>query len=166
MAVAVADLADKVRFAVNIPGSTFVTTRGNDAHWESIVAQSFWYARLKRFFTDYRLSADETEIVTVEPAEGDMPGELQQIIVMMATLRVIESKMLELETKFRAKSGDDEFEVQRSAQVLAALLKAKRDELAEIREDLVTKPGIGTQVGIIDLALVKASCMDTTWIAA
>lgn len=166
MAVAIFTLADKLKHAVNVPGSEFIDTSGNDEAWESIVAQAFWYARLKRFFTDYRLSADESMIVTVEPAVDDMPGELQQLVVMMATLVVIESKMLELETKFRAKSGDDEFEIQRSAQVLAELLKAKRKELAELREDMVTTPGIATQVGIIDLALHKASCMDTTWIAA
>lgn len=165
MAVLIEKLVDRFRNSVNAPGQSFVG--GTDDQVVAALANAFWTARTRGLFAGYRVNAAGLKIEPVSGAE-DLDDVDQQLVVMFAALLAIEAKLLELTTSTRYKSGEQEYETQRSAQVLLQLLKAKRAELDEIRADIVAGGTAGsTRVHVIDSFTVRADQLADSyaWVA-
>lgn len=164
MAVALDELVEPLKVSLNAPGSSLFSAGSEE--WVARLGTAFWDARLRAFFTDWRLDGND-DIVHVSDGE-DMPRETQQLVVIMASLSAIESKLLEMDTTFRAVSGDQEFEVRKSAEVLRELLKQKRADLENLRVMLVDKPASATAVYAIDAVLSRVGTMSDahTWLGA
>lgn len=164
MAVALDELVGPLKVSLNAPGSSLFSAE--DEEWVERLGTAFWDARLRAFFTAWRLDGND-DIVHVSDGE-DMPRETQQLVVIMASLSAIESKLLEMDTTFRAVSGDQEFEVRKSAEVLRELLKQKRADLENLRVMLVDKPASATAVYAIDAVLSRVGTMSDshTWLGA
>lgn len=140
--IALSTLVERAQNSINAPGAEFITA--TDDQWVKYLATSFWETRIFGFFPGFRVN-DSYELVnvddssTVEIAEHELT-----IITMMARLRTIEAKLLEMPTSVSGKGGPVEGEVQRSAQVLMALLKAAREDMQTIKDELSTQGGART----------------------
>jgi len=167
MAVPTEPLVRRLVASVVPPGATtamFPSVDDDEDGWRLVLANAFWSARLQSYFTEYRLSAEYDEILTVV-GDDDMPDELQQLIVKVAAVEVVLAKMLEVQTKFRAKSGDNEFETEQSATVLKAILDALRADLAALKDQLVNDTRFTTSIGLVDMAVAR-SVPGSTWVGA
>lgn len=168
MAVDTEPLIARLVAAVNPPapaGSTSLFADVSDADaWRLVLANAFWGAHLKGYFTDYRLNTDGDSILTVVGSD-DMPDGLQQLIVLFAAREVVRGRLLSLPTVFKVRSGEEEFETQQSATVLKALLDSLDKELEAIREDLLSDARAATSVGLIDLVLERGDPY-STWVGA
>lgn len=143
------DLVPALRLSVNGPGGTLVAA--DDSDWVEALINAFWTARLRGYFKDYRVDGDQ--IVNINDPDVEMPREVAQVIVVYAAVTVIEAKILSLPTSTRAKAGPAETETQRAASVLVELLRQKRAELEQIRDETVaTDPAVAS---FADLALVR-----------
>jgi len=152
MAVELDELVPYLKASVNPPGQEFIVA--TDTEWRTAAANAFWWARLRGFFPDYRIDINGELIVNPEDPTDDMPREQQQIVVLAAALNAIEAKLLAMPTNSRARAGPVESETGRSAQVLVELLKGKRKELADIKDEIVAS-GNATGVGVIDAVLSR-----------
>lgn len=156
MAVALEDLVEQTRWSLNVPGETGYFTFNDTVkpQWVGALATGFWWAHMRGFFKDYRVSLDGLTIVNVAGGD-DLDRKLQQVIVLFTAMNAIEAKLLSINThsKDSAKPGL-ETERDKSAQLLRALLQARRDDLQEIK--LLLVGGVwGTEVAVIDLYLAR-----------
>lgn len=152
MSVALSTLISRVKNSVNAPGGSFIVAEDTD--WISALGNAFWAIRIKGFFTEYRLSEDEQSIETIEGSD-EMPGEVQQLIVLQAAIAALEGKFAELNTKFRTKSGEEEFETGKTASLLQDILKARRLELAALHDQIVSDPALARFSYAVDLVTVR-----------
>lgn len=134
MAVDLTTLVEPLKRAANPPGQDFYPGT-DDTEWAERLADAFWAGRLDGFFVGY---VEAGGSVTPVSGSDDLDRMYQQVIVEYAALRALEAKLLSLTTASRYKAGPTEVETERSAQVLAALLKAALDRLARIRTEIVT----------------------------
>ena len=143
-------LVPYLKASVNPPGTDFFTA--STKQWTDALAAAFWWGRIRGFFPGYRVNSDMDQIVPVEGAEEF--GEVEsQVVVAIAALNSLEAKIGSLPTGTRYKAGSVEAETTRSAQVLAELLKTKRRELEELKDELSTSAS--GMVGIIDAVLAR-----------
>lgn len=156
MSVALEALVQQTRWSLNVPGETgyFNFDDSVEDEWIGALATGFWWAHMRGFFKDYRVSLDEQ---TIENVVGgpDLDRKLQQVIVLFTAMNAIEAKLLSINThsKDSAKPGL-ETERDKSANLLRALLQARRDDLQEIK--LLLVGGVwATDVAVIDLFLAR-----------
>lgn len=158
MSVELATLVEDVRWSLNVPGETgfFTFSDAVEDDWIGALATGFWWAHMRGFFHDYRVSLDGD---TIENVVGgpDLERKLQQVVVLFTAMNAIEAKLMTINThsKDSAKPGL-ETERDKSAQLLRALLQARRDDLQEIK--LLLVGGVwATDVAVIDLFLARDS---------
>lgn len=144
MSVAIDTLVESLKNEVNPPGSDLYPTVTDD-QWASRLKDAFWEAKLNKAFTAYTLDGDD-----IVPYTGstDMPRDQQQLIVLYAGFRVALSAFQNINSGFRAKAGPVEYEVQKSAQTLKALLDTLRERIKQAIAD-----GTGTSTGTMALVL-------------
>lgn len=155
MTVALADLLDSLKASVNVPGATrpmFDFT--NEDEWTTALANGFWQARARGFYTDFRVDAAGENIVNIAGG-SDMPREDQQVIVIQTALIAIKNQMLALFTKTRDKAGPTETERERSSTLLKQLEMDLRNELEDIRKFVVLNGG-STTARVIDSVLTRS----------
>lgn len=162
MAVAISDLAPALEASLNAPGGSFFVA--TETQYVAALSNAFWTIRLKAFFTEWRLDGND-DIIPVVSGDEDMPREVQQLVVIMATVSAVEAKLLELDTTFRAVSGDQEFEIRKSASVLQEILVQKRAELEQLRKTLVETEMLTTSVGVVDMVLTRLGCASSVWVS-
>ena len=145
-------LVPNLKSSLNAPGESFFEATASE--WVAALANAFWWGRMKGFFTDWRTDADGENIVPAESGGEEIPMELAQIVVAIASLNALEAKLLSLETKSVATAGPVSYEVGRSAQVLSELLKQKRAEFNLLKAELVGT-NLGAYGSIIDMVLSR-----------
>ena len=125
MAVDMTELVESLKNEVSPPGTDLYPSV-TDTQWLSRLRDAFWEAKLKKAFSSYTLEDDE-----IVPISGttDMPREQQQLIVLFAGFRVALTTFQNMNSSFRAKAGPVEYETQKSAQTLKALLDTLRERI-------------------------------------
>lgn len=152
MSIELSDLITRLRVSVDAPGEA---SSIGDEEAIARLGTAFWSIRVKGFFTDYRLTVEEDAIVPVTDGADDMPGELQQLVVIQAAITALEGKFSSIDTKFRAKDGETEFETGKTASLLQELLKGRRAELEALYQQIVATPALATNVYAVDLLRVR-----------
>lgn len=140
MALDLEDLIDPLKREVGTPGTEDDTyPSASTASWVGFLQDGFWEIYLDGFAQDYQVADG---IVTNRTEGGDdIGGDLQQLIVLYAGMRIIRNELRQMNTTFRAKAGPVEFETQKSAQVLKAILDeltARRNLALQRLSDLVS----------------------------
>ncbi len=126
------DLSDYIEHAqVAIP----VTL--TDDQWVLALANAFWEAYLNGHFRGYREADGLIEPRTV--GDPDLERDQVQLIIIYARYVEVRSELLRLKTKLRVKSGPTEYESERSANVLSALLKELAQEMKDLKDDLLNR---------------------------
>jgi hypothetical protein len=137
MATPVSDLRDMLSREINVPGFPQLPdiTAGQ---MDGYIADGFWETRLLGMLDDYTLT-DGTEFATppgpvIKKAsnDGDLETQYQMLVVIMAGMKLIRLKALNLAVSFSAKAGPVEYEQQTSATVLRAILESLERRLKQL----------------------------------
>jgi hypothetical protein len=124
MSVELSTLVPVLRLEVNEPGSEDISI--SDDEGIERLSSAFWEIRFLGMLTAFTEASGE-----ISPNSGttEMTRDLQQIIVLVAGIKIVEMKLLNILTTFKASAGPTEFETQRSAQVLRAVLDNLNNKL-------------------------------------
>lgn len=134
MAIDVGDLVENLTAEVNPPG-TDLFPNATASQWELRLANAFWELVIAGLITGY---TEEDGIITEDVATpaNDLGRDYQQLMVLAAAINVITMEMVNINTAFRAQAGPVEYEVQKSAAVLAAVLDRLEKRFNRIIADL------------------------------
>lgn len=116
---------DALRRAVNPPGQTVVTIGDDEALGR--LQDGFWDARLDGLLSNF--TVDDEGVITPLRGTTDIDREEVQIVVFYAAYNALYSRLMNLNTQFRAQAGPVTYEVQQSANMLrdvAAMLKERK----------------------------------------
>lgn len=138
MATLVSDLRAQLRRAINVPGFAQLPDI-TSTELDGYIKDGFWEGRLLGLLDGYTQS-DGTEFAT-PPGEviykssddGDLDMQFQQMVVLIASLKLIRLKILNLAINFKAKAGPVEYEQQASATTLRAILASMERQVAELK---------------------------------
>lgn len=156
MSVDITDYVDSLRREVTPPGSTTFVGVG-DTVFEGYLADAFWEARLDGFLVGF--SCDEDGIVTADGDGGaDISRDKIALIILYAGLKILRNKLLETNTRTRAKAGPVEFESENSANLLTEMAK----QLAAVKQRLLDLQDFSTATYLVDQYTVRSWC-DTSY---
>lgn len=133
MAVDLGDLIEPLRREVNPPGTDLFPDATDDDYFGNL-QDSFWDARLDGLLEGY---TESDGVVTTIGGGDDLTRDMQQLVVVYAGARIVRNHLRALDTLFRSKAGPVEFETQKSAAVLKALL----DDLLYRKKLILTRLG-------------------------
>lgn len=123
MAVDITELIPSLVRELSPPG-TNLYPNATDDEWTGYLQDAFWEARLQGLLSGYTL--DENDDTSIVPHSGttDLGRDSQQLLVLFAGYRITLTQYQNVNSGFRAKAGPVEFEQQKSAITLKALLDA------------------------------------------
>jgi hypothetical protein len=159
-----ADLIPSFTASVNPPGRTVIDLLTDEAAQR--LANAFWSTWLGGFHQDFHLVVpDDAQIgdytgATIEPNEAggdELSRSLQQVIVIAAAVDSIELYLGFTAHNRRDKAGPVESETQRHATVLLAVLKARRGELADLRDTLGSGARPARYVAVVDALAARTN---------
>lgn len=145
MAVDLGDLIESLRREVSPPGEDLFPDATDDDYFGNL-QDSFWDARLDGLLEGY---TESDGLVVPTSGTTELTRDLQQLVVLYAGVRIVRNHLRALNTLFRSKAGPVEFETQKSAQVLKAIL----DELHARRNLVLTRL---SDVGSVDSYYIDA----------
>lgn len=133
MAVDLGELVELLQAEVDPPGTNSYPDAVED-DWINQLRGGFWEIVLDGIIKPNAYSDNEGVIVPNQ-ASGDLPRDMQQLVIFYAGIRVIRNRLLTLNTVFRAKAGGVEYETQQAASILRAIL----DELVRKRNTILSR---------------------------
>jgi hypothetical protein len=160
MSLNLADYVDSLRREVTPPGSTSFSTVDDDV-FTGYLADAFWEVKLDGFNEAYVCDSEGIVIASNDPEAAsinlgftltdyvdgvDMPRDQVALVCLYAGIKILRNKLLESNTKLRAKAGPVEFETENSATLLVEMLK----ELQAVRARLLYLKTVNTDVALID----------------
>lgn len=138
MATPVLELRDMLNREINVPGFEQlpdITTTQLDSY----IMDGFWECRLLGMLDSYTVT-DGTELATpigdnIQAASdgGDLPEQYQMLVIILAGVRMVRLKVLNLAVNFKAEAGPVSFEQQASATTLRAVLASLEDRLDQFK---------------------------------
>lgn len=143
MPVDLGDLVDSLKREVSPPGTDLFPNATED-EYTGHLADAFWEARLQGMLDGFTEVNGRVQPQTA--GEPDMTRDLQQLIVLYAGYRILLSSLMNLQTVFRAQSGPNSFETQRSAQVVQAVLRAVKEKINIVLGRLSDVGGVNVAV--------------------
>ena len=139
MATTVASMVPQLDREINAPGAELFST-ASGAQKVGYIKDGFWEARLLGMLESYT-QTDGTEFATPPgdvikaiADDGDLPEYLQQLVVIVAALKMVRMKILNLAINFRAQAGPVEYEQQASATTLRSVLATLEMRVNELKE--------------------------------
>ena len=140
MPVDLNDLIDSLRREVNPPGGDAFPNAFDDDYL-GYLRDAFWEARLDGMLELYE--EDEGLVSPYDVDDVEITRDLQQLVVLYAGIRMTRTQLTNLDTLFRTKAGPVEYETQKSAQLLKAILdelKSRRNLILERLSDVGSIP--------------------------
>lgn len=135
MAVALSDLVPSLLREVQTPGTdTYPNATVED--WQGYLSDAFWEVALLGIINPKEFTESAFQISPVTAGGDELGRDYQQLLVLWAGARVLSGKILEYNSTFRAVAGPVEFEQQKSASVLVAMLERIQKRLDDIMEHL------------------------------
>lgn len=135
MAIDLTDYVESLKREV-IPLGSDLFAAVTPTQWVGYLTDAFWEARLHGFMLGYQ--ADEDGLITPVAGSTDLDLKYVALVVLYAGVKILRNKVLNTQTKFRAKAGPVEFEQESSATMLAEMLKqlaaTKKQVLDELNE--------------------------------
>lgn len=120
-AVDLTELIPNLEAAITVPGEASPFAATSEDEWIRRLNNGFWDA-----FNDGLLAStwrcSEDAVVTPVSGDATFGRDLQQIVILYAAMAIVQQRILQLKTLFRAKAGEAEYETQQSAQVLKTVL--------------------------------------------
>lgn len=161
MAVDLSDLVPSLEREIQPPGTDLYPNVA-DAVWVGHLSDAFWEGRLHGLFAGY---AESDGLVSPTSGTTDMSRDLQQLVVLYAGYRITLASYVNLNSSFRAVAGPVEYETQKSAQVLRAVLDALKERIG-IALGRLSDLG-GSSVAVFDSVVERSYSLAvgaTTWV--
>jgi len=127
-------LVDALRRAINPPGEELFPN-ANDLVLQGYLADAFGVARMNGVIPQKWVNNAGT-IENPDDAADVFPVDLATIIVIYAKIQILRSRIMNIQSKFKAKAGPVEYETQNAVTHLRELLRTFEDELEEIKDAL------------------------------
>lgn len=143
MAVDITELIPVLQRELNPPGVNLYPNATGGTYL-GYLQDAFWEARLQGLLSGFTLDPDDDTSIIPMSGTADLERPLQQLIVLFAGYRVTLTQFQNVNSGFRAKAGPVEFEQQKSATTLKALLDAYRERMRAILAVLPTGPEYGS----------------------
>lgn len=143
MSVDLADYTDALRREISQPGSTTFASVDDDT-MASYLSDAFWEVKLDGFLLAY--TEQDGLVDPIDPDDGDLPREMTALIILYAGIKIVKTRLLETNTKFRAVAGPVEFETENSASMLTEMLK----QLERTKNRLIEMSYESGDVSVID----------------
>jgi len=135
MTVFLSDLVSSLKREVQSPGTnTYPLATVED--WQGYLADAFWEVALLGIINITVFTEADYEVSPVTSGGADLGRDYQQLLVLWAGARVVSAKILEYNSTFRAVAGPVEFEQQKAASVMTAVLEGIQKRLAAVLEHL------------------------------
>lgn len=163
MAVELSLLVGRLQASLNAPGESFFTFTPDQG--VQALANGFWWARLRGFFPNYRVTADGSQIVPVD-GDDDLSDVEQQVVVCWTALVCLENKLAGLTLSEKYTAGPVSSSEERSSTLLRDLVRARRAELETLKEELIGT-GRETTVAFIDTVQARTAALaggDQWWV--
>lgn len=128
MSTPVSEMRELLKREINVPG--FAQLPGiTNSQIDGYIKDGFWEARLMGVLSAYTQDDGASLATPVDSIyrisdEADLPMELQMLVVIVAGLKLIRLKALNLAVSLRAQAGPVEYEQQVSATVLREILQS------------------------------------------
>lgn len=151
MAVDLSEFVDAARRQVRSPGGT--EFQSTEEVWVGYLLDGFWEARLDGLFGGF--IADEDGIITPTSGDEDLPREQVQLIVIYAGFLALRGEILNARTASKYKAGPVEFEEERSATVLKAIL----DNLTKRRDEVLKEVSGAVADYVIDAYAARTDAL-------
>ncbi len=152
MAVSLETLVPYFDAEVNPPGVTLYpnTSSGSKLF---MLSNAFWELRLSSLLSNY----EEAEFV-ITPISGttDIGRAEQQLIILFAAYSVALRAFQNVNSSFKAVAGPVEYEVQKSATTLKAVLDALKERLKGVVE-VVNNSAAGTDTCVFDGVIARSA---------
>lgn len=134
------------------------------------LANAFWEGHLRGFFDGYRVTGvgDDRQIEALDADADDLDRALQQIIVKVAFLEELRTRLVNLPHSTRRKVGPVETEAQQHASVLVQLMRDGVADLKELKQDLGRDARADRFVAFIDGVQARTNAVIescTGWVA-
>jgi hypothetical protein len=149
MSVDLNDLIPSLQRELSPPGSNLYPNATDD-DWLGHLQDAFWEARIQGLLSGFTLDDQDDALIVPQSGTTDMTRDLQQLIVLFAGYRVTLTQFQNINSGFRAKAGPAEFEQQKSAQTLKAVLDAIKERLALIVSTLPVSASRGPQIAAFE----------------
>lgn len=133
MSIDLADYIESLKREVTPLGTTMFSGV-TSSQWLGYLTDAFWEARLHGFMVGYQ--ADEDGEITPVSGTTDLPLQYVALCVLYAGVKILRNKVLNTQTKFRAKAGPVEFEQEAGATMLAEMLKSLQATKDQVLEEL------------------------------
>lgn len=159
MPVDVEDLVDSLKRQINPPGVDLFPD-AVDSIFAGHLSDAFWELTIAGYITGFTNTDGIITEDSATPTE-ELSAGYQQLMVIVAAMNILRMKMLDLNTVFRSKAGPVEFEQQKSANVLADLLKSLQAKYDAIVEGLPDSNITGSYIGYCDIINTRINYGDS-----
>lgn len=146
MAFDLGDLVELLQAEVDPPGTNSFPNATDD-DWITRLRNAYWTIVLDGIIGADAYT-DNDGVLVPDSAAVDLPRDMQQLVVFYAGVNVVTQAMRTVDTVFRTKAGPVEFETQKAASVLKAVM----DELTRKRNLILNR--------LSDLGVVTDSYID------
>lgn len=145
------NLVDALKRRVAVPGdfdNVFPDTTDDDV--TGLLMDGFARAQLNGYFTAPGYSMDDNGVITpdISRAQGSL-------IVLYAGVQMTQTQLLNLKNRTHYKAGNVEYQTEQGSNILTAVLKQLRDELAEVQR-LASTAGTTAATLVADQYFLKA----------
>lgn len=145
MSTPVSEIRDVLRREVASPGFTAVPLTSVQA--DSYIADAFWECRLMGVLSDYTITDGEDDAGKVIHKQHDsdegLPEMFWQLLAIVAGMRILRQRMLDLAVNMSAKAGPVEYSRESSATALRAVFEEMRHRLMLLLELYSDELGVG-----------------------
>lgn len=125
MSVDLSDTIENLKREVNPPGGDSFPDAIDDTYL-GYLEDAFWEARLDGVTALASFNNTDGIISPVTVGGTDITGDLVQLLVVYAGIRILRNQLINMGTGFRAKAGPAEFETTNSGQMMTAILNELR----------------------------------------
>ena len=158
------DLIPDLVFELNTPGVDIYASVSTD-EWVARLRNAFWEAHLNGFMDGWT-EAEGLISRLNDPTAAAMTRDQQQLIILHAGMAVVRSELRSINTLESYKAGPVAYEVQKSSQVLRALLQEMTDRMHYLLQRLADT-GIARDIYYIDSYTARQEAINygyTSWV--
>lgn len=158
------DLIPDLVVELNTPGADIYATVSTE-EWVTRLRNAFWEAHLNGFMDGWTES-DGVVSKLNDPTADAMTRDQQQLIILHAGMTIVRAELRSLNTLESYKAGPVEYEIQKSSQVLRALLQDMTDRINYLLQRLADT-GVARDIYYINSYIARQDAINsgiTDWV--
>ena len=162
------DLVPDIVINLTLPGDDTTYATVTTGEWVNRLRDGFWSAHIDGLLDGWTESDGIVQKLN-DPTADAMTRDYQQLVILYTAINVASNRLLQMDTLFRAKAGPVEYETQKSAQVLRAVLEELTGRRNAIIERLVAAGQVTRGIVYIDSYSARQEAIrygDVEWVGS